>query len=266
MEHLIEDNNISVTEDTVLPSGHLAKAGSKVTTVSAQGEYNGFRMRVPPPEFEALMFFNALEAATKAELLKKTIKVEKSSFDGMNQIDISNDNMAAFFAMCQQAMAAITFSISSIESWVNKSFVIHGMRDGVPVQLKMIRPNKPDRIISADKVAADLGIPIRPKIFQLAPQIFNAPPLKEHSVLKKTVGDLVDERNVIMHMQAKLSINSIEFGRISYAVKLFKVSAFHGPEQILKYLNYIYEKSHQSSPLWLETANKELKIQRKKVK
>lgn len=266
MEHLIEDNNISITRDAVLPSGDFVKAGTKITTLSSQGEFNGFKMRVPPPEFEALMFFNALEAATNAESLKMSIKVVKSDFDGMSEIEISSSNRDLFFKMCQLAMAAVTFSISSIESWVNKSFVLYGEIDRKPVQLRLARPHKPDRLVFGDEIAADLGIPIRPKVFQLAPQIFNVPPLKEHSTLKKEVGALIDERNIVMHMQAKLSIDRAELDRVSYAVKLFKVNAFHGPEKVLNYLNYIYEKSSITAPAWLAVANKELKAQRKKLK
>jgi hypothetical protein len=70
----------------------------------------------PPPEFEALMFFNALEAAANAELLKKHIKVSRSDFDKMAQIDHDTENMNKFFNMCQQSMAAVAFSISAIES------------------------------------------------------------------------------------------------------------------------------------------------------
>lgn len=266
MSHLVEDNNLSVKEDSILPNGQIAKAGAKITVVSSKGTYNGFNMRVPPPEFEALMFFNALEAAANAELLKKHIKVSRSDFDKMAQIDHDTENMIKFFNMCQQSMAAVAFSISAIESWVNKSFVLHGQRDGKPIELIMSRPNKSDRLISADRVASDLGIPIRPKIFQLAPQIFKVTPLKEHSSLKQSIGDLVDERNIVMHMQAKLSLNNIESDRISYAVKLFKVNAFKAPENVLNYLNYIYDKSEINAPSWLEVANKELKSQRKRYK
>ncbi|PSU55161.1 hypothetical protein [Photobacterium phosphoreum] len=266
MQHLLEDNNLSVLEDTILPCGQLAKGGSKVTIVSTEGEYNGYKMRVPPPEFEALMFFNALEAATKAEQLKKLIKINKSIFDGMPEVDTSSENMQTFFNMCQQAMSSITFSISSIESWVNKSFVLFGRKNGELIRLKLSRPDKSDRFISSDKVASDLGVSIRPKIFQLAPQIYNVPALKEHSTLRKSIKDLIDERNIIMHMQSNLTLNDIDLGRVSYAVKLFKINAFEGPELILRYLNYIYEKSSISAPTWLEVANRDLKSRRKKIK
>lgn len=223
-------------------------------------------MRVPPPEFEALMFFNSLEAAIKAETLKKNIKVHKSSLDKMPEIDTSDENMKMFFAMCQQAMAAITFSISAIESWINKSLVLYGTDDGKVLQLRLERPNKPDKIVAADKVSSDISIPIRPKIFQLAPQIFDVQPLKQHSSLRKSLADVVDERNIIMHMQSNLSISNIELDRVSYAVKLYKVSALNGPEQVLKYLNYIYQSTAIPSPSWLDAANSEFKIARKKLK
>ncbi|MDF2156164.1 hypothetical protein [Vibrio sp. CAU 1672] len=266
MEHLLEDKNIFVTHDTVLPDGQLAKAGRKITVISSQGEYNGYKMRVPPPEFEALMFFNALEAAFKAELRKKEITAQHCESDGMFEIDISEENRQKFFEMCQQAMAAITFSISAIESWVNKSFILHGKANGKPMPLKLERPKKDARYVFTDKIASDQAIPIRPKLFQLAPQVFNVPPLKEHSSLRKAVSELVDERNIVMHMQSKLSISSLDFDRVSYAVKLYKVSAFHGPEQVLKYLNYVYEKSSLPAPAWLSFASDRLKAYRKQLK
>ncbi|MFL9598657.1 hypothetical protein, partial [Aeromonas veronii] len=58
----------------------------------------------------------------------------------------------------------------------------------------------------------------------------------------------------------------MELDRVSYAVKLYKISALNGPEQVLKYLNYIYKNSTISSPSWLEIANNELKVVRKKLK
>ncbi|GEM77172.1 hypothetical protein [Vibrio sagamiensis] len=266
MDYLLEENNISVAHDTVLPGGHFVKAGSKITIVSSQGEYNGYKMRVPPPEFEALMLFNALDAAFKAMQMKKVILTQRSSFDEIIEIDTSEENMQKFFAMCQQAMAAITFSISAIESWVNKSFILHGKYDGKPIQLLLEVPNKKPREVSSDKIASDRYIPIRSKLFQLAPQIFDVPPLKEHSSLKIAVSELVEERNIVMHMQSSLTINSLELDRVSYAVKLYKVSAFHGPKQILNYLNYIYEKSALPTPLWLNVANRKLKAYHKKLK
>lgn len=266
MEHLLEDKNISLAHDVILPNGQLAEGGSKITILSSQGCFNGYNMRVPPPEFEALMFFNSLDAAVKAEILKKGIKVQKSNFDKIPEVDSSGENMKLFFAMCQQAMAAITFSIGAIESWVNKSFILYGTENGKVSQLKLERPGKPDRIIAADKIASDPSIPIRPKIFQLAPQIFNVQPLKAHSTLRNAVADIVDERNIVMHMQSSLSINNMELDRVGYAVKLYKISALNGPEQVLKYLNYIYQNSAISSPSWLEIANNELKVVRKKLK
>lgn len=80
MEHLTEDNNIRVKDDCDL-FGLPLKAGHKIICISKQGNFNGLKMRVPPPEFEALMFFTALESAAKAEVLKKVVVVEKSSFD-----------------------------------------------------------------------------------------------------------------------------------------------------------------------------------------
>ena len=266
MEHLLEDNNIFVTHESVLPDGQLAKAGSKITVISSQGEYNGYKMRVPPPEFEALMFLNALESAFKAELRKKEIKFHYCDSDGMFEIDISEENRQKFFEMCQQAMAAITFSISAIESWANKSFILHGKTDGKPLQLKLERPNKDPRYVFTDKIASDPSISIRPKLFQLIPKVFNVTPLKEHSSLRKTISELVDERNTVMHMQSKLSISGLDLNRVSYAVKLYKVSTFYGPEQILKYFTYVYEQSHLPAPAWLSFASNKLKAYRKNLK
>ena len=120
MKHFLEDNNIFVKDDTEA-FGFSIAAGSKVTLTSKQGNFNGLKMRIPPPEFEALMFFSAFEAAARAEVIKKMVKVNNSDFDSMLEVESSDDNHKNFFAVCQNSMAAVTFSISAIESWVNKS-------------------------------------------------------------------------------------------------------------------------------------------------
>ncbi|MBN8704208.1 MAG: hypothetical protein J0M08_14200 [Bacteroidetes bacterium] len=260
MKHFLEHNNITVSHDTLLPNGLIIKKGSKVNTISSQGDFNGFRMRVPPAEFEALMLFNAIDSAQQAQLLKNEIKIIQSTFDGMKEIETSEDNMSIFFNMCQHAMAATTFSISALESWANRSFLLHGRIGNEYMKLNIQRPNKPEREVSADAIALDQQIPIRVKIFQLIPQIFNVIPLKTHSKLRNSISELVDERNIVMHMQAKLKISDNELDRISYSIKLLKTDATKSPINVLKYLNYVYKQSKINPPSWLEIAEKNLRI------
>jgi len=266
MKKFIEETNAFVTEDTILFTGQKVEAGARITIVSSQGTYNGMNMRIPPPDFEALMLFSAIESARKAEELKKDIIISQSDFDGMDQIETNNINHSNFFTMCQHVMTAVAFSISAIESWANKSFITHGVKSGEPIKLTMKRPNKPDKIIFSNKISSDSNIPIRPKLFQLIPQVFNANPLKEHSTLKQSVISLVEERNVVMHMQSIVVIDNDEFERISYAIKLLKVSSFNAPETVLKYITYIYDKSKINEPAWVSLAKKELQISKRKVK
>jgi hypothetical protein len=265
MKHLLEDNNISVKEDTDV-FGQVAKAGAKIICVSKQGEYNGLTMRVPPPEFEALMLFNSLEAAAKSESVKKLVETSKSADDQLLQVTINDSNHANFFQTCQNAMTAITFSVSALESWANKSIFILGQIDGKPSKLILKRPGKPDREVSSDKVAEDQSISIRPKLFQLIPQVFGATPLKESSTLRNKIISLVDERNIVMHMQQKLTIAKEETERVSFAIKLFKVNTFLSTENAIIYMSYIYENSVHLAPDWLIKAESELKNLKKKLK
>ena len=55
IDHFVEDKNIKVAEDAIL-NGRTIDAGSKLIAVLRQGQYSGIKMRVPPPEFEALLF------------------------------------------------------------------------------------------------------------------------------------------------------------------------------------------------------------------
>jgi len=257
MDHLLEDINIRVSEDTEI-SGQIAKAGAKLTFLSRQGNFNGVKMRVPPPEYEALFIFSALESAAKAEVIKKLVDVTKSPVDGLYEVVIEDNNRERFFLMCQNAMAAVTFSISALESWANKSIVIHGIKEGKPTELIIQRPDKPDRKVMSDSVASDLSIPIRPKIFQLIPQVFNTDQLKNHSTLRQDLSQIIDERNIIMHMQQKLSLADKEIERVSYAIKLYKTKAFKAPDTVLNYMNYIYSRSDIEEAAWVVEARKEL--------
>jgi hypothetical protein len=63
-------------------------------------------MRIPPPEFEALLFFSAFESAANAQVLKKSVKVSKSDADSLSEVGICEDNRSTFFSVCQNAMAA----------------------------------------------------------------------------------------------------------------------------------------------------------------
>ena len=264
IDHLVEDKNIKVSEDTEL-DGVTIDAGAKLTFVLRQGQYSGFNMRVPPPEFEALLFFNALESAANAETLKKMIKVEKASFDGMLQINAEDSNRSLFYSMCQNAMASVAFSVSAIESWANNSMHIYGLKNGKPTKLTLKRPNKSDRKVMSDAVASDTSIPIRPKLFQLVPQIFTCPQLKEHSTLRKRLGGVVEERNIVMHMQNTLNISNEEVERLNYAVQLYKVNSLTSPEVVLSYLNYVYENSSIDEAQWVTVAKKEIANLKKKL-
>lgn len=257
MEYLLEDNNITIAEDTDI-FGISVDAGTKVIVVSKQGEFNGIKMRVPPPEFEALMFFNALESAAKAEVLKKMVCISKSSFDSLFEVSESESDRNNFFAACQNAMASVAFSISAIESWANKSIEILGQKDGKPTELTLQRPGKPEKKVLTNKIASDIGISIRVKLFQLVPQVFSIEPLKEHSTLRKQLINLIDERNIVMHMQSKVTVSNQDMDRVSYAIKLFKINSFNAPELILKYLDYIYSKSLIDKTEWISVAHKKL--------
>lgn len=266
MDHFLEDNNVKVSEDVEI-QGELVKAGTKITCLLRQGNFYGSKMRVPPPEYEALFIFFALESAAKAEEVRKTIEVSKSQYDGLYEVDINEDNRSRFFLMCQNAMAAVTFSISALESWANKSIAIYGTKEGKPIELTIERPDKPARKVMSNAVASDLSIPIRPKIFQLVPQVFNSQQLKRHSSLKKDLDAIVDERNIIMHMQQKLSLpQDEEFERVFYAIKLYKTNAFMAPEVVLNYMNYVYGKSSIEEALWVTKARKKLKSLRISLK
>ena len=265
MDYFLEDRNIKLSEDTEL-NGEIFKAGTKLTFVSRQGEFLGFKMRVPPPEFEALIFFSALESAAKAQMLKKMIIVTKSQSDGLQEIEGNKSNQYNFYNMCQNAMASVAFSISAIESWANNAIAIHGFKNGKPTELLLSRPNKPNRIVLSDSVGSDTSIPIRPKLFQLVPQVFSTVQLKEHSKLKKQLGEIVEERNMVMHMQNKLSISDQQVERVNYAVKLFRTNAFLAPETVLKYISYIYKNSNIDEASWVSVAKKELETFKRHAK
>ncbi len=264
-DHLIEDKGIRLKEDAIL-DGELIGAGTKLRFVLRQGTYSGFKMRLPPPEFEALLFFNAIECAAKAETLKKLLKVDKSSFDGLPEVNIESGNQRIFFSICQNAMASVAFSISAIESWSNNCIAVHGEKDGKPRELTLRRPDKPDKKVMSNSVASDLSIPIRPKLFQLIPQVFKCPELKEHSTLKKRIGDIIEDRNIVMHMQNKIVVSEEEVERVNYAVKLYKVNSFVPLETIIKYVGYVYDKSTIDRAEWVNVAEQEIYALKKKLK
>ena len=264
-KYFIEDKNIRVSEDTIVGDTHV-EAGTKITLLSRQGEYSGYKMRVPPPEFEALLLFHALDSAAKAETLKKMVVTENAPYDGMLQIELSDNNISNFHNMCQYGMAAAAFAVSAIESWVNNSLVIHGVKKGKPMELTLKRPSKPDKIVLSDSIASDLSIPLRPKLFQLIPQVYSCQPLKEHSTLRKRIGHIIDERNIVMHMQNSLSLSNQVSERLNYSVKLFKTNSFSAPETIIKYIQYVYDNSPIEEASWVSEAEKELKLIKSKLK
>lgn len=265
IEHFVENKGVRLKEDAVL-HGNLIEAGTRLNFVLRQGKYSGFKMRVPPPEFEALLFFNAIECAAKAETFKKLLKIDKSSFDGLPEVNYESENRGIFFSICQNAMAAVAFSVSAIESWANNCIAIHGGKEGQAMELILKRPNKPDKKVMSNSVASDISIPVRPKLFQLVPQVFMCPQLKEHSTLRKKVGEIIDERNIVMHMQNILSIDEKEVERVNYAVKLYKVNSFLAPETIINYVSYVYEKSEIEKALWVSVAKKEIAKLKRKLK
>ena len=125
---------------------------------------------------------------------------------------------------------------------------------------------KTDRKVLTSKVASDLGIPLRAKLFQLVPQVFDVQPLKAHSTLRSNVNNLIDERNIVMHMQSKLSLEDQDLDRVSYAVKLFKTNSFLAPELVLKYVKYIYSKSEIPIAPWVNVAGTEIEAIKKGLK
>lgn len=265
MKHLLEDNNIRLKEDADV-IGRIAQAGAKVICVSKQGRFNGFAMRVPPPEFEALMLFNSLEAAGKAQAIKKLVETSKNKDDQILEVEINENNHAKFFQACQNSMTAITFAVSALESWANKSIAIFGQKNGQPSSLIIERPDKPSREVISDQVPQDLKIPVRVKLFQLVPQVFDVAPLKSSSTLRQQIDGLVEERNIVMHMQQKLNLSNEEVDRVSFAIKLFKTNSFTPSEHAVNYMSYVYESSDRAVPAWLKKAQSELKSLKRKLR
>ncbi len=265
MKPPIEDPNISVTQDSEV-FGDLVGKGTKITIVSKQGEFNGQKIRIPPPEFEALMLQTAISSALNAVMIKKEIQCSKSKFDSVLSLDVNDENHFKFFEFCKHSMSSIAFSISSAESWSNKSIALLGQTENGPMKLIFKRPNKPEREVLSDSVASDRFIPFVSKIFQFVPQVFHVDELKESSTLRKDIKNLVEDRNVIMHMQQKLTLNNIESERASFAVKLFSVNPFRAPDAILKYMDYVYSHSGTNAPEWLEDLRLELKKSKRRIK
>lgn len=265
MEHLIEDPHLSVTKDTNV-FGTKVLAGTKITIVSKQGDFNGLKMRIPPPEFEALMLFSAIDSAAKSEVLKKLVTVNRSKDDGVLEVSDTDTDKNNFFASCQNAMTAVAFSISALESWANKSIAVFGQKNGSPTTLKLERPNKQPKEIRSDKVASDSGIPIKAKLFQIIPQVLSITPLKQHSTMREKIGSLIDERNVVMHMQPNLKLKDTDGNRASYAIKLFKTNALLTPELVIQFLEFNYSKANMEMPQWIEIAKEQVKSLKNKIK
>lgn len=108
MDHFLEDNNVKVTKDSEI-DGQIIKAGSKITIISQQGVYSGTKMRIPPPEYEALFIFLALKSAEKAEETKKKIEISKSSFDGLSEVDLDDNNQKSFFSCANMLWLQLRF-------------------------------------------------------------------------------------------------------------------------------------------------------------
>jgi hypothetical protein len=265
MKPPIEDPNIKLTEDTDV-FGTLHEKGAKITIVSKQGEFNGRRVRVPPPEFEALMLQTAVSSASKAADCKKSIRYSESIIDSILALDIDDENHLKFFEFCKCSMSSIAFSVSAAESWANKSIASLGEKNNEPMKLILERPGKSDREVLSNSVASDRSVLLVPKLFQLVPQVFGVEKLRESSTLKKNIKELIDDRNIVMHMQQKLTIEKIERERTSFAVKLFSSDPFKPSEGVLKYMNYIYDHSSADAPEWLTDLWGELNRSKRKAK
>jgi hypothetical protein len=66
-------------------------------------------------------------------------------------------------------------------------------------------------------------------------------------------------------MKNLLNIDDREVERVNYGVKLFKTNAFEAPEAILKYLNYIYERSSIEEVSLLAVAKQQLNALKKRI-
>tara|TARA_Y100001934_G_C12182827_1_gene692456 strand:- start:729 stop:1037 length:309 start_codon:yes stop_codon:yes gene_type:complete len=99
-----------------------------------------------------------------------------------------------------------------------------------------------------------------------SPDGYKVQPLKDHSTLRSDVSHLIDERNIVMHMQSKLSLEDQDLDRPSYAIKLFKTNSFRAPELVLKYVKFIYSASEIPIPPWVNIAGAEIVAIKKGLK
>lgn len=248
MDRFIRDRNITVVEDTIV-FGHQIKKGSKITIVSTAGEYNGFKMRVPPPEFEALFFDHALSAALVARNLKKQISIITSDFDGMPAIENTDKNYLTFFEFSQNFMASIAFTLSALESWVNNTIQSHVDEKNQPVKIEIeVEQKGKKRTISElnTLIPNNRDFSISRKIFRVIPKILNVKELSEHNKLRKELNDLVEERNIIMHMQD----DAQQRNKINFAVSMYKRDDFYPIDLVLQYWNKMYYGT-ESMPMWI---------------
>jgi hypothetical protein len=264
MDKLVEDQFIKIEKD-ILYGDQIAPAGSKFQIVSKKGQFNGFEMFIPPPEFEGLLLNSAIDSAAKAFLMKKEITLIESTIEGLKEVDATSEAKRQFFQYCQQAMISSAFSISAIESWANKTIQLLG-RDSALKPIKLEFKNLKDKIFyySSDEIASQRGITLVPKLFQLVPQVLNSKSLKPHSTLRQKLISVIDDRNAVMHMQQDLNIDEQIIKRSDFAVKMFVVNPFEAVTTTLKVIKYFYDNSNHEQPDWLTYNEQELtKIQRK---
>lgn len=264
MDKLVEDQFLKTEKDFTY-GDQIAPAGSKIQIVSKKGEFNGYQMFIPPPEFEGLLLNSAIDSATKAFLLKKEIPLTTSSIDNLKEVEISSEAKRQFFQFCQQAMISSAFSISAIESWANKTIQLLGKdNDLKPLKLKFENLKGKESFINSDEIASQRHITLVPKLFQLIPQVLNSKTLKPHSTLRQKLITVIEDRNAVMHMQQDLNIEEQLLKRSDFAVKMFIVNPFEAVTTTLKVIKYFYETSNHGQPDWLSYNEQELtKIQRK---
>lgn len=248
MDSFIQNRNVKTTKDADL-FGRKVSKGASVRVISSVGDYNGFKMRVPPPEFEALFLDHALSASILASELKSKIRCSKSTEDGMYEIEIDSENYLKFFEFSQNFMASIAFSISALESWANNTIQSYVTDDYKPVLMEIeVEENRNKKILKefSNLIPSNRKFSIQRKVFRVIPIILNCGELSEHNKVRKEISTLIEDRNTIMHMQDNIN----ERTKINFAVSMFKRDNFYPVDLVVRYFNLLY-KNAGSKPKWL---------------
>ena len=260
MQNLKEMSGEKISGDQYI-HGSFVKDGTDIH-IKSIATFEGFECRLWSPEFHGIMLDSAIYHAKESECLRRKLKYIVGEVDGVKELAETESNTENSFRVIQHSINCVVMSIACLEAWANRI-----IKNELKGSLKFDRTVK-DSLKTVEWGAARIekDADLLEKLFVVIPLIYGIPAFKEHVTARVRIKELINDRNVLVHMKGNPKINGHVETRRALSLKLLRRDPLLIVKNIIAPIKIIYEKSNKEQPLWLSENIGSLALAEKQAK